>query len=670
MSFDKVEVRVFSGPDQVQVGSNTEPDLIVMNIGPKGDTGATGNTGATGPAGPNSVTSATTSDGTANLSLGDLEVVGGEIYTDGEYSHIYTQGDGAEIFTIGTDAIIYTQGADAHISTSGDSATIYTSGASGSIYTTGANAGISTVGANATMGTQGTNATISTAGSAAHIQTSHASAAVKSTNFAAVESGGASLVDGSMQPCLTWSAGGRNLTIPSGTATTFNTTSYTFGTGAASAFVTALGTFNSSTATALQNSRNIFGIAFNGTANVVGDATNTGHFASIPTGGQAGHFITLNGTAPTVIAGRSAWWSDGSGNPSFRNGTGTAVTLVKSSDLGTNVANFLATPTSANLASALTDENGTGGGFVRAEGATLTSPTLVGTPVFNATAYTYGTGAAAAHRTALELGTLATQNGTFSDKANIAGGNSFTGAQSIATTGATAALALSTTSTSSAIVLETALAASATGTTSIAIGRALTTNNAAIFGHGASYAYAHVQGRTAADFNVQSSGNVCIGTVTDNNSFGGAKLQVRGQGSSTATWRGRIVAGGDNAVFLMGEYNSGAWLGAHNGALSAWADMYIQAQGGKDLCIAYDGASFYTNSRIITGATLAMGTASPNSRALIDMTSTTKGFLPPRMTLVQRNAIASPPAGLMIYNTTSNKLDVYNGTAWEVITSL
>ena len=366
MSFDKVEVRVFSGPDQVQVGSNTEPDLIVMNIGPKGDTG------------PNSVTSVTTSDGTATLSIADLEVVGGEIYTDGEYSHIYTQGDGAEIFTIGTDAIIYTQGADAHISTSGDSATIYTSGASGSIYTTGANAGISTAGANATMGTQGANATISTTGSAAHIQTTHASAAVKSTNFAAVDSGGASLVDGSFQPCLTWSAGGRNLTIPSGTATTFNTTSYTFGTGAASAFVTALGTFNSSTATALQNSRNIFGIAFNGTANVAGDATNTGHFASIPTGGQAGHFVTLNGTAPTVIAGRSAWWSDGSGNPSFRNGTGTAVTLVKSSDLGTNVATFLATPTSANLASALTDENGTGGGFVRAEGATLTTPTFTG----------------------------------------------------------------------------------------------------------------------------------------------------------------------------------------------------------------------------------------------------------------------------------------------------
>ena len=83
--------------------------------------------------------------------------------------------------------------------------------------------------------------------------------------------------------------------------------------------------------------------------------------------------------------------------------TALGLTTLATTTPAANVATFLATPTSDNLASALTDENGTGGGFVRAEGATLTSPTLVGTPVFNATAYTYGTGAAAAHRTALGL---------------------------------------------------------------------------------------------------------------------------------------------------------------------------------------------------------------------------------------------------------------------------
>ena len=119
-------------------------------------------------------------------------------------------------------------------------------------------------------------------------------------------------------------------------------------------------TGNAGTATALATARNIFNISFNGTANVSGDATNTGHFASIPGTGAAGHFITENGTTPTLIAGRSAWYSDGSGIPSFKNGTSTAVSLVRSSDLGTNVATFLATPSSANLAAAITDETGSG----------------------------------------------------------------------------------------------------------------------------------------------------------------------------------------------------------------------------------------------------------------------------------------------------------------------
>jgi len=55
--------------------------------------------------------------------------------------------------------------------------------------------------------------------------------------------------------------------------------------------------------------------------------------------------------------------------------------------------------------------------------------------------------------------------------------------------------------------------------------------------------------------------------------------------------------------------------------------------------------------------------------AKLQVNSTTQGFLPPRMTAAQRDAIASPVAGLIIYNTTTNKLNVYT-TTWEAITSL
>ncbi len=65
-------------------------------------------------------------------------------------------------------------------------------------------------------------------------------------------------------------------------------------------------------------------------------------------------------------------------------------------------------------------------------------------------------------------------------------------------------------------------------------------------------------------------------------------LNIRGAGSSTGMWRGRITAGGDNIAFLMGEYNGEAWLGAHNAALSAWAPMHINPDGGQGVYIGND----------------------------------------------------------------------------------
>jgi hypothetical protein len=49
---------------------------------------------------------------------------------------------------------------------------------------------------------------------------------------------------------------------------------------------------------------------------------------------------------------------------------------------------------------------------------------------------------------------------------------------------------------------------------------------------------------------------------------------------------------------------------------------------------------------------------------VLECRSTTQGFLPPRMTTTQKNAIATPATGLMVYDTTLNLISVYNGTIW------
>jgi len=57
----------------------------------------------------------------------------------------------------------------------------------------------------------------------------------------------------------------------------------------------------------------------------------------------------------------------------------------------------------------------------------------------------------------------------------------------------------------------------------------------------------------------------------------------------------------------------------------------------------------------------------PVDSAVLDLNSTTRGFLPPRMTTTQKNAIASPATGLQVYDTTLNQMSYYNGTTWTNI---
>lgn len=85
--------------------------------------------------------------------------------------------------------------------------------------------------------------------------------------------------------------------------------------------------------------------------------------------------------------------------------------------------------------------------------------------------------------------------------------------------------------------------------------------------------------------------------------------------------------------------------------------------------MAHGAVPFKVDSLKSLGSVSIGTTADANSKAALDVVSTTKGFLPPRMTTTQRDAIASPPAGLTVYNTTTNKLNAYSGTAWVEVGS-
>jgi hypothetical protein len=69
----------------------------------------------------------------------------------------------------------------------------------------------------------------------------------------------------------------------------------------------------------------------------------------------------------------------------------------------------------------------------------------------------------------------------------------------------------------------------------------------------------------------------------------------------------------------------------------------------------------------IAQSNVGIGTASPAASAALDISSTTKGLLVPRMTASQRTSIANPAKGLLVYDTDQNGLFHYNGSAWATV---
>lgn len=66
---------------------------------------------------------------------------------------------------------------------------------------------------------------------------------------------------------------------------------------------------------------------------------------------------------------------------------------------------------------------------------------------------------------------------------------------------------------------------------------------------------------------------------------------------------------------------------------------------------------------------IGIGTITPEASSILDVTSTNKGFLTPRMTTAQRNAISSPTNGLMVYDTDLRAFEYYDGgtATWKKI---
>lgn len=150
---------------------------------------------------------------------------------------------------------------------------------------------------------------------------------------------------------------------------------------------------------------------------------------------------------------------------------------------------------------------------------------------------------------------------------------------------------------------------------------------------------------------------IAVGASTTSNTAGGALTVRAGAGGATNANGGALTL---DAGAKAGSGTDGSVaIGATN------AEAVTIGRTGKTATVA--GALAVTQGSTFTGNVGVGGAASAS--AALTVTSTTQGLLLPRMTATQRDAIASPAAGLLVYNTTSGKLNFYNGSAWEAVTS-
>ena len=217
--------------------------------------------------------------------------------------------------------------------------------------------------------------------------------------------------------------------------------------------------------------------------------------------------------------------------------------------------------------------------------------------------------------------------------------------------------------------------------------------------------YANLSGSNNCSFGLAALAS--NSTSGSNSAFGDQSLnrttgaQNTGIGGQSAYWS--TTGSNNTSVGFSSSLN--LTTGANNTTLGTFAGRYLNASsnnvylgygtgdnfnhnaGDKNLLVGYNAfPAVYTGSNQLnlgnvlwgsgcsgTGQTaagsLSVGVNTPDASALLDLTSTTKGLLLPRMTTTQINAIATPAAGLTVYNTTLALICFYNGTAWQRVTA-
>jgi hypothetical protein len=162
---------------------------------------------------------------------------------------------------------------------------------------------------------------------------------------------------------------------------------------------------------------------------------------------------------------------------------------------------------------------------------------------------------------------------------------------------------------------------------------------------------------TDAGYKLDVNGTARVTNLRSGNFYTASPLDVGIAGTGfMATFQYGAVAGGGSLFFVRAGFAAG-------GITSSRYEDYDLVLGagnfGSTLGIAIRPAN-------VGGVKIGGDntTVTHVNSAILNVESTTKGFLPPRVTTIQKNAISGPVAGLMVYDTDLARPCFFNGATW------
>jgi hypothetical protein len=171
---------------------------------------------------------------------------------------------------------------------------------------------------------------------------------------------------------------------------------------------------------------------------------------------------------------------------------------------------------------------------------------------------------------------------------------------------------------------------------------------------------------TTERMRLTSAGTLLVGATSNNTSSDisttAQLIATRGtiKYPLTLSTAGTPISG--DQIRMSFNYGSGFSATAYMGSLVENASTAATS-----LIFGTFASSLAEKMRLTSAGNLLLNTTTDVASSKLTIESTTQGFLPPRMTTTQKNAIASPAAGLMVYDTVLKRPCFYDGTSWVTL---